>query len=179
MAISATVIRAKISIADMTRHYYQDHHLTLAQHPSENENRLMIRLLAFAINAQEDLQFTKGLSTSDEPEIWLKDLTDTIELWIELGLPDESRLKKAANRSKHSILYCYDEKSFDPWFKKMESKLPKKKMDIFKINDEDAKNLESLYARALDLQINIDESEIMITDNNTHKTINISVVKVN
>ncbi|MCJ8312507.1 MAG: YaeQ family protein [Saccharospirillaceae bacterium] len=178
MAISATVIRAKISIADMTRHYYQDHSLTLAQHPSENANRLMIRLLAYAVNAHEDLQFTKGLSTSDEPEIWLKDLTDIIELWIDLGLPDESRIKKSINRSQKSILYCYDDKSFAPWFKKNESKLTHKKLSVFKISDKNATQLESLYARALDLQINIDESDIMIVDNNTNKTIEIQIEKV-
>src|SRR5680860_958910 len=105
MALKATIFKATLNIADMDRHYYADHQLTLAQHPSENDERMMIRLLAFALNAREGLEFTKGLSTDDEPELWQKSLSDEIELWIELGLPDESRLRKACNRSKQVILY--------------------------------------------------------------------------
>jgi len=178
MAINSTVVRAKISIADMTRHYYQDLHLTLAQHPSENENRLMIRLLAYIINAQESLCFTKGLSTSDEPDIWMKDLTGEINLWIELGLPDESRIKKAVNRSQHTILYCYDDKSFTPWFKKNESRFGHKTLSIYKVKDNDAMSLSLLYKRALDWQVNIDETGIMIIDNTSQAVITVDIEQI-
>ena len=179
MAISATVVRAKISIADMSRHYYQNHSLTLAQHPSETETRLMIRLLAFALHAHEDLQFTKGLSAEDEPEIWIKSLTDEIELWVELGLPDETRIKKACNRSKQVLLFCYDDRSFGPWYKKNESKLQRDNLKLFRISDADSEKLISLYSRQIDLQINIEEDEIYIGNNNNpdqHITINITAL---
>ncbi len=91
MAQKATIFKADLSIADMDRHYYADHALTLALHPSETPARLMLRLAAFALNATENLSFTRGLSAEDEPDIWQKSLIDEIELWIELGLPDERR----------------------------------------------------------------------------------------
>ena len=99
MALSATICKADLNIVDMDRHYYQQHSLTVAQHPSENDERLMIRLLAFALHADEFLSFTKGLSTDDEPDLWQKSLSGEIELWIELGLPSEKRLKKACGRA--------------------------------------------------------------------------------
>ena len=90
MAIKATIFKADCQIVDMDRHYYQDHSLTLARHPSETDERMMLRLLAFAYHASDTLAFTRGLSSSDEPDLWQKDLTGTIERWIELGQPDES-----------------------------------------------------------------------------------------
>lgn len=96
MALSATVYKAHLQIADMDRHYYQDHVLTIALHPSETEERMMVRLLAFALNAHQALIFGKGLSTEDEPALWQKDLTGIIELWIDVGLPDEKDIPKPA-----------------------------------------------------------------------------------
>ena len=92
MALKSTVYKADLHIADMDRQYYQQHSLTLARHPSETEERLMVRLLAFVLHAAERLEFGQGLSTDDEPDLWLKDLTGAIELWIDVGLPDEGRL---------------------------------------------------------------------------------------
>ena len=88
MALKATVFKVELQIADMARNYYHDHALTLARHPSETDERLMMRLLAFALNASVRLAFGRGLSTDDEPDLWQKDLTGAIELWIDTGLPD-------------------------------------------------------------------------------------------
>lgn len=107
MALKATVCKAELNIADMDRGYYADHVLTLAQHPSENDERLMLRLLAFVLFAHEDLSFTKGLSEPDEPDIWQKDLTGTIELWVDLGQPDEKRVMKACGRSRQVVVISY------------------------------------------------------------------------
>ena len=90
MALKATIYKAELEIVDMDRNYYATHRLTLACHPSETAERLMIRLLAFALNADERLEFGKGISDSDEPDLWQKDLAGAIELWIELGHPDET-----------------------------------------------------------------------------------------
>lgn len=82
MALKATIYKAELEVVDMDRNYYATHRLTLACHPSETAERLMIRLLAFALNAHEQLEFGKGISDSDEPDLWLRDLTGVIELWI-------------------------------------------------------------------------------------------------
>lgn len=107
MALKATVCKAELSISDIDRGYYAEHQLTLAQHPSENNERLIMRLLAFVLFAHEDLAFTKGLSEPDEPDLWQKDLTGTIERWIDLGQPDDKRLLKACGRAKHVNLVSY------------------------------------------------------------------------
>ena len=100
MALTATVFKADLQIADMDRGYYADHHLTLARHPSETDERMMVRLLAFALHASEALQFTKGVCADDEPQLWERSLSDEPLLWIEVGLPDERRLRKACNRAR-------------------------------------------------------------------------------
>ena len=101
MAANATIYKANLNIANIDTHYYVEHSLTLAKHPSENDLRLMIRLLAFILNANEDLVFCKGISQDDEPDLWQKDLSGDIELWIDLGQPDEKRIKKVAHAGIH------------------------------------------------------------------------------
>ena len=103
MAANAIIYKANLNIANMDTHYYAEDSLTLAKHPSENDLRLMIRLLAFVFNANEDLVFCKGISQDDEPDLWQKGLSGDIELWIDLGQPDEKRIKKACNNSQ----FCY------------------------------------------------------------------------
>ena len=100
MALKATVVKVELQVSDMDRHYYATHNLTLAQHPSETDERLMVRLLAFALFAQERLEFGRGLSNEEEPDLWLRDYTGDIEQWIDLGQPDESRIKKACGRAR-------------------------------------------------------------------------------
>ncbi len=107
MALKATIFKAELQIADIDRSYYQAHSLTLARHPSETEQRMMVRLLAFALHADERLLFGRGLSTDDEPDLWLKNLHDEIELWIELGQPDEKRVRKTCARARNVIIYTY------------------------------------------------------------------------
>ena len=98
MAANATIHKALLNIANMDQHYYEEHHLTLAQHPSENDLRLMIRLVAFILNANDTLTFCKGISQDDEPDLWQKSFGGDIEMWIELGQPDEKRIKKACGQ---------------------------------------------------------------------------------
>jgi uncharacterized protein YaeQ len=105
MAISSTINKISLNIADMDRYYYQSHDLTVAQHPSETDFRFMVRLIAFMANASEQLSFTKGLDSDGEPDLWQKTLTGEIELWIDLGQPDEKRIRKACGRAKQVIKY--------------------------------------------------------------------------
>ena len=107
MATKSTVVKAELQVSDMDRHYYATHNLTLAQHPSETDERLMVRLLAFALHADERLEFGRGLSDEDEPALWKRNYSDEIELWIELGQPDESRLRKASARAREVVVVGY------------------------------------------------------------------------
>src|SRR5690349_25110222 len=107
MALNATIHKAELSISDMDRHYYATHALTLARHPSETEERLMVRLLAFALHADERLEFGKGLSDEDEPALWRRAYSGEVEQWIELGQPDEARLRKACGRAQQVVVLNY------------------------------------------------------------------------
>ena len=105
MALKSTIYKVDLQIADMDRHYYANHALTVARHPSENDERMMVRVLAFARHASETLAFTRGLSEPDEPELWQRDLTDAIELWIDLGNPDVETSAVIADRIRHGLKY--------------------------------------------------------------------------
>jgi len=161
MALSATICKAELNVIDMDRHYYQQHSLTIAQHPSETDERLMVRLLAFALHASESLSFTKGLSTDDEPDLWQKSLSDDIELWIELGLPSEKRLKKACGRSQQVIVYTYGSGSADMWWKQMQSQVTRfKNLTIRHIDPDTTQALAVLMERNVDVQVSIQDKEI-------------------
>ena len=107
MAIKATVFKAALQVADMDRHYYAEHALTQARHPSETDERMMVRLLAFALYADDALTFGKGMSSDEEPDLWHKDLTGAIERWIEVGLPDERAIRKASGRAGQVVVISY------------------------------------------------------------------------
>ena len=164
MALKATIYKADVQIADMDRHYYQDHGLTLARHPSETDERMMIRLLAFAIHANEALSFTKGLFDTDEPDLWQKDLTGAIQLWIEVGQPDEKRIMKACGRSEQVIVYSYSATSHI-WYKQIANKLERaRNLTIINIPAEASAQLEQLANRNMQLQCTIQDSQIYLTD---------------
>ncbi|MFO7530252.1 MAG: YaeQ family protein [Marinobacter sp.] len=167
MALKATVFKATLNIADMDRHYYADHHLTLARHPSETDERMMVRLLAFVLNADEYLEFTRGLSTDDEPELWQKSLSGEIELWIELGLPDESRLRKACNRAQKVVLYTYGGRAASLWWEKHQNKLSRfNNLTVIDLPQEGTEALACLAERTMSLQCTIQDGEIGIGNEN-------------
>ncbi|MES2898750.1 MAG: YaeQ family protein [Pseudomonadota bacterium] len=164
MALKATIYKAELQIADMDRNYYQEHILTLARHPSETDERMMIRLLAFAIHANEALTFTKGLFDTDEPDLWQKDLTGAIELWIEVGQPDEKRLMKACGRSARVVVYSYSATSHI-WYKQVANKLERaKNLTVINIPAEASAQLEALANRNMQLQCTIQDGQIYLTD---------------
>lgn len=169
MALKATIFKATLNIADMDRHYYADHHLTIAQHPSETDERMMIRLLAFALNANEHLEFTKGLSTDDEPELWQKSLSDEIELWIELGLPEESRLRKACNRARQVILYTYGGRAVPLWWEKHHNKLERfDNLTVIDLPQEATESLAGMARRGMSLQITVQDGVVGVADDTQH-----------
>ena len=166
MAANATIYRALLNIANMDTHYYEEHNLTLAQHPSENDLRLMIRLIAFILNAHEDLVFCKGIAQDDEPDLWQKSLGGDIELWIDLGQPDEKRIKKACGRSDKVIIYTFVEGMAVSWFKQIENSLKRfKNLEVVYLDI--SGEVQDLAARAMKLQANISDGELSLIKEDT------------
>ncbi|HEU4375179.1 MAG TPA: YaeQ family protein [Telluria sp.] len=164
MALKATIYKAELQIADMDRNYYEQHLLTLARHPSETDERMMIRLLAFAIHASDSLTFTKGLFDTEEPDLWQKDLTGAIQLWIEVGQPDEKRLMKACGRSEKVVVYSYGATSHI-WFKQIANKLERaKNLSVINIPSDAAVQLQKMANRNMQLQCTIQDGQIWLTD---------------
>ncbi|MCK5360485.1 MAG: YaeQ family protein [Gammaproteobacteria bacterium] len=165
MALKATIFKADIQIADMDRNHFQNYALTLACHPSETETRMMARLLAFALNAHDDLVFSKGISTDDEPDVWQKNLVNDILLWIDLGQPDEKRLRKACGRAKNVIVYTYQNRSAEVWWKQIEDKVQRfDNLSVYSFNEDSIVALDQLVNRNMKLQCTIQDSECWLTD---------------
>jgi uncharacterized protein YaeQ len=163
MAIKSTVFKAALQVADMDRHYYADHALTLARHPSETDERMMVRLLAFALYADDALTFGQGISGNDEPDLWHKDLTGAIERWIEVGLPDERAIRKASGRSDQVVVFSYG-RAADIWWNENRSKLIRlNNLTVLKLPTDTTQALAALASRTMQLQCNIQENHIMMT----------------
>ena len=172
MAAKATIYKAALNIADMDRGYYATHALTLACHPSETEERLMVRLFAFALYASDSLQFTRGISIEDEPDLWDKDLTDHITHWIELGVPDESRLRKGCNRSDRVTLLTYNPRNAQPWWEKNRDKLTRfDNLRVIFLPKESTDALAAMAARNMELQITIQDGQAWVSDANSNVAI--------
>jgi uncharacterized protein YaeQ len=165
MALKATIYKAELNIADIDRHYYADHALTIAQHPSETDERMMLRLLAFALHAHEDLQFGRGLSTEDEPDLWQKDLTGRIELWIDLGQPDERRLRKASGRARQVVVYTYGGRGMKPWWEQNRDKLARvDNLRVLNVSPESSQALARMAKRTMQLQCTIQDGQVWLSD---------------
>jgi uncharacterized protein YaeQ len=163
MAINSTIFKADLQISDMDRNYYANHALTLARHPSETDERMLVRLLAFILNASDTLQFTKGLSTDGEPELWKKNLCDEIELWVEVGMPDERRLRKACSRSKEVILYCYGGRN-DVWWNQIQSKLTRfKNLKVVNFSKSSTESLTGLVERTMQFDCSLQDGQIWLS----------------
>jgi uncharacterized protein YaeQ len=164
MALTATIFKAHLQISDLDRPYYGDHQLTLARHPSETEERMMVRLLAFALHADENLNFTKGLCVDEEPDLWLKSLTGEIELWIDVGLPDERRVRKACNRAAQVCLYLYGGRAAGLWWQRNADKLQRfANLRVIELPEEQSKGLASLVQRSMALQCTVQDGEIWLS----------------
>ncbi len=163
MALNATTYKAELAISDMDRHYYATHALTLARHPSETEERLMVRLLAFALYADERLQFGKGLSSDEEPDLWRKDLTGEILEWIELGQPDEQRIRKACGRARQVVVLNYSGRGADIWWDKNKAPLARaKNLSVIDIAASAVGALAAMAERNMRLQCLIQDRQVQV-----------------
>jgi uncharacterized protein YaeQ len=162
MALKATIYKADLQIADMDRHYYADHALTIARHPSETDERMMARVLAYAVYAQEGIAFTKGLFDVDEPEVWVKRLTGEIKLWIDLGQPDEARIRRACSRAEQVVVLCYGS-GCEVWWKQIASKLTRfSHLTVLQLPADTTQALAALAARGMRLQCMVEDGEIWL-----------------
>ena len=177
MALKATIYKADLQIADMDRHYYADHALTIARHPSENDERMMVRVLMYALYAQEGIAFTKGLFDVDEPEVWVKDLTGEIKLWIDTGQPDDTRLRKACGRADQVVVVC-SSSSCDIWWKGIASKLTRlENLTVLQLPAETTQALAALAARSMQLQCMVQDGEIWISTATARVAVEIKQLK--
>ena len=165
MALKSTIFKATLHIADMDRGYYGDHAVTVARHPSETDERMMVRLLAFALRADDTLAFGAGLSTEDEPDLWRKDLTGNIETWIDVGLPDEKRVRKACGRSDAVFVYCYGGRAADLWWKQnAEAFARQDKLTIVQLPYEGTQALAGLADRNMTLRYTVQEGQVWVAN---------------
>ncbi len=173
MALKSTVFKASLQLADIDHGCYTDHALTLARHPSETDERMMVRLVALALNAhalQDDcggdgtLGFGAGLSDPDEPDVWLRDFTGRNRLWIEVGQPEDKPLSKACGKADRVRVYAFAH-SADIWWKGIEGKLSRlSNLEAFRLPTEASQALAQLAQRSMQLQATVQEGVLTLGD---------------
>lgn len=169
MALNATIFKAKLAVTDFNRDYYGDHSLTIARHPSENDLRMMIRIVVFSLNAHDLLEFTKGISSIDEPDLWQKTLIGDIDHWIDLGHPDEKRIRRSCGRAKKVTIYTYHANAAKIWLDGIKPRIerfPHLHVIELKILEE-SPPIESLVSRNMSLNCMIQDDHIVISNDST------------
>jgi uncharacterized protein YaeQ len=165
MALKATIFKADLSISDMDRNYYHDHSVTLARHPSENDERMMVRLLVYALHAHDALLFGDKIGNTDEPDLWQRDLTGAIDLWIDVGQPDEKLVRKACGRARRVFVYPYGGNAAMIWWKGVKSSLEKlKNLSVICLPADASPVLAKLAQRTMKLQCTIQDNQVWLTD---------------
>ena len=178
MALSSTIFKVQLDLSDLNRNHYESYKLTLARHPSENDQRMMLRLLAFALFADEQLSFTKGISTTEEPDLWLKNYSGEVELWIDLGLPDEKRIRQANSLAKQVVIFAYGDRSLVTWRQQLDSSIKRfPALKIYHISDDDLKLLAKLADKNMQLHCSIQDDEVFIGNDSDNLQIKINTIE--
>lgn len=168
MALNATIHRAELNVADMDRHYYADHALTIARHPSETDERMMVRVLAFALHAHERLAFGRGIGVADEPDLQQLDLTGRVELWIDVGQPDERRIRKGCGQAERVVVYAYGGRTVDPWWDRVRPALTgAKNLTVVDVAPATTQAITALASRNMTLQLMVQEGDVWLTCGDT------------
>lgn len=163
MALKSTIFKVELQITDLDRNYYQNHALTVARHPSETDERMMVRVLAFAMHADPALAFGKGLSSEDEPDLWRRDLTGAIDLWVEVGQPDEKRIRRACGRARRVVVVSYGGRVADMWWQQNKTALQRlDNLAVFNLSAEESRALAGMAARGMQLQCTVQEGELWL-----------------
>ncbi len=163
MAPNSTIHRLELQVTDLDRHYYASHNLTLARHPSETPARLMVRLIAFALFADERLEFGRGLGVDGDADLWQRDYTGDIERWIDLGQPDESRIRRASARAGEAVVVTYSGNSAEIWWGKAGPALSRlKNLVVIDLAPEDVEASVALLERGMRLTAMIQDRELQL-----------------
>lgn len=161
MAINSFVYKAELSVSDLDAHKYSDHSLTVARHPSETEERLMLRLLAFALNAHERLEFGRGIGEQDDPDLWRRDLTGKVEQWIEIGLPDDRRVRKACGVADTVVVFAYGGRAAELWWAKAEPEVRRcRNLEVQLVAPVTSAAIAAMAAPRMDLQFMVQDGEL-------------------
>jgi uncharacterized protein YaeQ len=164
MALRSTIYKAALSIADIDRGLYNDYELTLALHPSETEERMMVRLLAFALHAGEGLAFGRGLSTEDEADLWQIDRTGLIEHWIDVGWPDERRVRRACGRAARVSVLSYGGSKAEAWWSQNAKGLARNRnLEVSFLSQDASSGLAALAQRSMRLSVNMQDGRIWVS----------------
>ena len=178
MALKATICKAALTVANVDASYYHDHALTLARHPSETDERMMLRVLAFALHADEALQFGRGISTDDEPDLWQKDLTGVIERWIDVGQPDEKRVRKACGRAGAVFIYSYGGQDAGKWWQRAGPGLERcENLTVRHVAPSTCKALASLAERNMEIQCTIQDGHAWMASDDVSFAVELATVK--
>ena len=179
MAQKSTIFKAELSVADVGRSYYRSHELTIARHPSETDERMMIRVLAFALHADESLSFGRGLSAEDEPDLWRRDLTGDILRWIDVGLPDERDVRKACGRAREVHVLAYGGRAAELWWQAARGKLERQdRLAVSEVTAEASRALAQLARRSMRLQVTIQDGHVFVTDGESSIAVEPRVLKL-
>jgi uncharacterized protein YaeQ len=175
MALKSTIHKLELSVANVDRHYYENHTLTLARHPSETEQRLMVRVVAFALHADPLLSYGKGLSDDGEPALRLDELSGETRLWVDLGHPDERRIRKACGLAANVAVYCYSERGSPVWWEQNGPTLARhQNLTVAQLAVD---GIEQLAARTMALQCTIDGGVVWLADDHQQYEIPITVLQ--
>lgn len=164
MALKATIFKAELQVSDLDRGHFATHALTLARHPSETDERMMVRLVAFALNADERLEFGRGLSAEDEADLVLADLTGAIDLWIDVGLPDERDVRKAAGRAREVKVYTYGGRGAALWWSQNEAALSRLgNVEVVEIPEAATSAFAAWAQRTMRLECTIQDGQVWLS----------------
>jgi uncharacterized protein YaeQ len=175
MALKSTIFKANLAVADIDHGHYADHALTLARHPSETDERMMVRLAALALNAHQltdlcggdgTLAFGAGLSDVDEPDVWLRDYTGAARLWIEVGQPEDKPLMRACGKADRVVVYAFHHAA-EVWWRGIEGKIARaRNLDVWRLPAAASQQLATLAQRSMQLQATIQEGVLTLGDGN-------------
>ena len=178
MALKATIFKATLSISDLNRNYYEEHSLTLARHPSETDQRMMFRLVAYVLNAEEHLEYTRGISGEDEPDLWEKSLSGEIKHWIDLGQPDEKRIRQACAKAQRVSIYTYQKNAALPWYEGIQNKIQRfDNLEIIHLATLDKASIETMVDRSMKLSCTIQDDQIWLDNGKSNLRVEYKALK--
>lgn len=176
MALKPTIFKMNINVSNLDQDVYETIPLTIAQHPSETTERMVTRILAFVLNNQEFLSFTKGLSEADDPDIWAKNYSDEFLLWVDVGEPGFERIKKACRQAKSVKIYTFNTKS-NVWWKQSLKDFSKINAQVYQFDFEQIQSFASLIERTMDFSITLTDNVFYIAADKGSCEVNLTTLK--